>query len=1553
MTLNSGDIGFVQYNADGTDNFAFVALVDIPANETIFFTDSGWQSAGTLRNTEGTIEYTTPAGGLAADTVVTIDTTPSASVGTIVGESNDLNFSVNGDQILAYQGSAASPTFIAALNNQGSAVWQSDTSSSNDSALPSGLTNGTNAVAINEVDNVIYNGPTTGDRATLLAALNNASNWTGGSNTTPQIFSGSFTITGSTPDTTPPAIASLTPSDDATDVAIGADLEISFNENVQRGTGNLLLKLLSDDSVVETFDAASSSQLSISNGTVAIDPTSELLASTGYYVEIASGAIEDTSSNAFAGISGNSLWNFTTEAAAGPAIVINEILFDPPSGVDVSGDGTDNTSQDQFVEFVNVSGASLDISGWTLSDDVGVRHTFPSGTVLPADEAVVVFGGGGTPSGSFGNAIVQVASTNQLGLNNSGDTVTINDGTSNVASESYTSGGSDESLTRDPDLTGTFTGHIGATGSSGAAFSPGTQIDGSPFTSSTTPSLVFNELRISASAGDTTNNFVELFGAPGMSLDGLTLVVLSGEFAPGQVDFAIDLTGGSTDGDGFALIANSSTGASTDAGDVLVSPLDFFGSPSTFAIVENFTGSQGSDLDTNDDGTLDSMPWDSVIVDLSLIDGDTNPDFSYSSNIEGPDGNFPPAGLARTTDGTGAFQQLSFSDTSQDTPGASNSGGSSSSVPASIPEIQGSGATSPLEGATVTTTGVVVGDFQGSDELRGFFIQDPEGDSDPATSDGIFVFVPTANTTWFGFDVAVGDEVEVTGRVNEFNTFTELDFITDITINSSGNVIVPTTVTLPEATQGELEQNEGMLVEIASTMTVSQNFFLGRYGQLTLSSPDDGGTAGRLFQPTNVFDPLSPEATALAEENARRLLVLDDGQDVSGFGDNPFPVPYIGAPDTDGNPTNIIRAGDTVSNLEGVLDFGRINSSSSPVRDYRLHPTVAPVFTEANPRPIAPDPVGGSLKVGAFNVLNFFNGDGVGGGFPTSRGADTATELERQTDKIVDAIAGIDADILGLVEIENDGFGPTSAIASLVNAINAEVGAGTYTYVDPGTAQLGSDEIAVGFIYKPATVGIASGTSIAFLDTGEFDPVSAARHRVPLAVTFADLATNEEFTATVNHFKSKGSLTGIPQDIDQGDGQGNNNFSRTNAANELAAWLATDPTGSGDPDFAILGDLNAYAQEDPIAALETAGYTDVIEQFEGNKAYTFTFDGQAGYLDHALVSPSLLGQVTGATAWHINTDEAEVLDYDEEFNSQPYSAPDPYRSSDHDPVIVGLTLGSNEVPEIIPDAVNIPEGSPNLTPVITITATDVDDDPLSFNIIGGNDDADGDSNAPFGISSMGAIFVSDSDDLDYETQASYALDVEVSDGLATDVATITVNLLDLNETGIRSSGDDLIVGTDNKDRLRAKGGNDVIYGKGDRDVIFGGRGNDIVDGGAGRDRLFGRGGNDILLGGPGNDILIGGRGEDVLNGGEGRNRLRGGANADIFVVNPGAMDFIYGYVDGADRLGLPDGLTFGDLTVSKAANGATIALDTSPSDIFAKLLGVNSSDITQSDFVAI
>lgn len=573
-----------------------------------------------------------------------------------------------------------------------------------------------------------------------------------------------------------------------------------------------------------------------------------------------------------------------------------------------------------------------------------------------------------------------------------------------------------------------------------------------------------------------------------------------------------------------------------------------------------------------------------------------------------------------------------------------------------IPALQGTGDTNTVNGQNRTVNGIVVGDFQGSDGMNGFFIQDPAGDSNVATSDGMFVFVPSSNAAWASFDVAVGDAVQVSGRATEFQGMTEFDNVTSIVKCGSNTTVAPTVVTLPETTNGDLERYEGMVIAISQTLTVNQNFFQGRYGQVTLSAN------GRLYTPTNLFDAGSPAAISLADQNARNLIVLDDGK----TSQNPNPIPYIGA-------DNTLRAGDTTSSIKGVLDYGAINSDPG-IRDYRVQPTASVAFARENRRTATPDPIGGRIRVASFNVLNYFNGDGNGGGFPTARGADSLAEFNRQRTKIIGALLAIDPAVAGLMEIENDGPEAASAVQDLVNGLNAATSAGRYAALSAPAP--GNDAIKVAMIYQPALMAPV-GAAVNYQVT---DPTYGALFdRPPLAQLFRHTASGETFMVVVNHFKSKSSCPTSGPDTDQGDGQGCWNAKRTRQAQELLTFIATQKAATGEADVLVIGDLNAYGMEDPIQALTAGGLTNEISKWIGNTAYSYVFDGQAGYLDHALASASLDAQVSGVTEWHINADEPSVIDYNTEFKPQDLYTPTPFRAADHDPVIVGLRLGASRV----------------------------------------------------------------------------------------------------------------------------------------------------------------------------------------------------------------------------------------------------------------------------------
>jgi predicted extracellular nuclease len=459
------------------------------------------------------------------------------------------------------------------------------------------------------------------------------------------------------------------------------------------------------------------------------------------------------------------------------------------------------------------------------------------------------------------------------------------------------------------------------------------------------------------------------------------------------------------------------------------------------------------------------------------------------------------------------------------------------------------------------------------------------------------------------------------------------------------------TIELPVASLDTWESVEGMLVSIPETLTVSETFTLGRFGELLLSS------GGRLAQPTNV---VAPGAAANARQalNDRNQILLDDGNNQQNIDPTLYPGGGLSA-------ANTLRVGDRLNALTGVLEqrFGV----------YRVQPVGAIAFEKANPRPMEPAAVGGTIRVASFNVLNYFNGDGAGGGFPTSRGATTAGEFARQRAKTIAAVKAINADIVGLMELENDAP-PNSAIEDLVAGLNAATDPGTYAFIDTGI--VGTDAIRVGLLYKPSSV--TPFNSYAILDSSVNPLFVDTLNRPSLAQTFTQNTSGKRLTVVVNHLKSKGSDCNDVSDPDTGDGQGNCNLTRTNAAKALVQWLATDPTGAADPDVLLIGDMNSYAKEDPITEMTGAGFVDMIAEQLGAGAYSYVFDGQSGYLDHGLVSGVLAPRVTGVAEWHINADEPVALDYNVEFKTanqlNTFYAPDAFRSSDHDPVVLGINL---------------------------------------------------------------------------------------------------------------------------------------------------------------------------------------------------------------------------------------------------------------------------------------
>jgi predicted extracellular nuclease/2',3'-cyclic-nucleotide 2'-phosphodiesterase (5'-nucleotidase family) len=663
--------------------------------------------------------------------------------------------------------------------------------------------------------------------------------------------------------------------------------------------------------------------------------------------------------------------------------------------------------------------------------------------------------------------------------------------------------------------------------------------------------------------------------------------------------------------------------------------------------------------------TISAIDGDSAIVDMRLVSDTVPPGGNVTAGaLSLPGGVGTAASLGIDLDGLADFGAYSA------TIEAENAAGEVADCELSIlitplgvtaiHDVQGAGSASALVGIEVTVEGIVVGDFQDGtngtfgDDMNGFHVQEEDGDADadPLTSEGIFVYDGSSPAT----DVTIGDKVTVTGFVSEFFGLTEITSFSGVSVLSGGNPL-PTaaSASLPVASIDEFEAFEGMRVTFSQPLVISEYFNFDRFGEIVLTSQ-------RNLTPTAEVEP-GPSAQAEAAEYLLDRITLDDGR----TNQNPDPAIHPNGGDFDLD--NLFRGGDTVQNVTGVMDYA--------FGLYRIQPTQGADYTNANPRPTAPDAVGGELTAATFNVLNYFTTLDDSGpicgpaGDQGCRDADNAEEFTRQRDKIIAAMATIDADIFGLMEIENHpGDVPT---ADLVDGLNTATAPGTYDFV--ATGAIGEDAIRQAIIYKPATV-----TPIGAFETldSDDDPTFDDSLNRPMVVqTFMENASGAMFTAAVNHLKSKGSPCDAVGDPDTGDGSGNCNLTRTAAATAIVNYLATDPTGSGDADFLVMGDLNSYDKEGPIDVLIAGGFRDLVFDYEGEGAYSYVFDGQIGYLDYQMANAALSSQATGATVWHINADEPDLIDYDTSFKGPNQDAiywPDAYRSSDHDPVIVGLDL---------------------------------------------------------------------------------------------------------------------------------------------------------------------------------------------------------------------------------------------------------------------------------------
>lgn len=735
------------------------------------------------------------------------------------------------------------------------------------------------------------------------------------------------------------------------------------------------------------------------------------------------------------------------------------------------------------------------------------------------------------------------------------------------------------------------------------------------------------------------NDFVELANPTGSAVD-LTGWKVSYFSASGNPGGSCTLSGSIAPGGTF--LVQEAKGASTTAAALPTSDA---------TCSQTFSATAGSVELTAADGT---------VVDLvgfgtaTRVEGTAAPAPSNTTSISRANRADSDDNRADFTTGAPSPENSSTAPTA----GPSTPAGST----VTIADIQGTGATAPLAGQTVTTRGVVTASYP-TGGFNGFYVQTP-GSGGVAkaagqASDGVFVHTGTAPTA------EVGQCYDITGIPAEFNGLTQITKPVLTLASNCAPVKATDLATLP-VTDADKEPYEGMLVLPQGRYTITNNYGLNTYGQIGLAAGDQP-----LWTATDRVD--WQQAAAVEAEQAKRHITLDDGSSwnyMTNTTAKNSPLPYLsqdepmrtGAPATFAKPV--------------ILDY-RFQWNFQPTGQIVGATDADDPVVVPNTRPTAAPAVGGDLKLGAMNVLNYFtdlgkdetgcaaykdkDGNPVTANGCTVRGAWTTSALADQQAKIVAALAMQDADVVGLMEVENSsqfGHDRDATLKTLVDALNAKVGAGTYAYVpSPTVLPATQDVIRLAMIYKPATVRPVDAPVI--LDTPAF--VNA---RQPLAQKFASVSTGKEFVFIANHFKSKGSGP------DDGTGQGLSEAAREAQAKDLAAWQQ-----QMWPDQAVfmVGDFNAYTEETPIHILTDAGFTDLVRTFSPEST-SYQFNGRLGSLDHALANAKGLALVTGADDLDINADESVAMQYSRRnYNVVDFYAPTPYAASDHDPVLFGIT----------------------------------------------------------------------------------------------------------------------------------------------------------------------------------------------------------------------------------------------------------------------------------------
>ncbi len=526
-----------------------------------------------------------------------------------------------------------------------------------------------------------------------------------------------------------------------------------------------------------------------------------------------------------------------------------------------------------------------------------------------------------------------------------------------------------------------------------------------------------------------------------------------------------------------------------------------------------------------------------------------------------------------------------------------------------ISAIQGEGGTSPMLDEELLTGGVVTLLIPSV----GLYIEDASADDSEFTSNGLFVNSPGLST-----DVSVGDQLLVSGRVAELgensNTISALTKINGIRVCASHQVLPETRVALP-LNPDQREALEGMLLSFNQELVIS-NAYNAAEGLQTVN------LGGIMPAPTELARP-GADARALAAKNRLTSLNIERVKDYK----------------------EILPVGTRLAALKGVLGHDGQGLRLIQVEALRVIVT--------NPAPIAP-PLEGEIRVVGLNLLNYFNGNGKGGGFPTPRGAKTIDEFSKQRQRLSATIAYTSPHLVAVMELENDGFDEFSAAYNFIEDLEKATGKDWSAISIDGP--VGGDVISVGLFYQPERLAPSGHARI--LTTPEFQRLS----RVPMAQQFQDKSSGESFLVVVNHLKSKGSCPADGRNANLKDGQGCWNLARTQAAKKMVQWTLSLADASTQGKALILGDMNAYRMEDPITAIIEAGFKDLKATSDIGFEFSYIHFGAAGTLDYAFASVQLRPFVQSSRILHINSTYPQGVDL-----PQPW-----LRSSDHDPVVVDL-----------------------------------------------------------------------------------------------------------------------------------------------------------------------------------------------------------------------------------------------------------------------------------------